>query len=95
MAITKYDIIVKPIISEKSTRLIEDSKYMFVVNKVADKLAVAKAIEDIFNVKVKSVNIQNRKGKNCRFKGRNGKKIDKKIAFVTLKEGHSITIFEN
>jgi large subunit ribosomal protein L23 len=73
MSANKYDLIRKPIITEKSTFLVEVGKYVFEVVPNAEKGLVKKAIEEIFAVKVKSVNILNQKGKEKRFKGMIGR----------------------
>jgi len=85
-----YDLIRKPIITEKSTYLGEQNKFVFEIEYNADKLAVKKAIENIFEVKVKKVNVLNIKGKNKRFKGVRGTQSDLKKAIVTLEKDHTI-----
>ncbi|AFB31428.1 50S ribosomal protein L23 [Rickettsia rhipicephali] len=85
-----YDLIRKPIITEKTTTLSEQNKYAFYVDKFAEKLTVKKAIEEIFTVKVKKVNILNVKGKKKRFKGIIGTQINRKKAIVTLEKDHNI-----
>ena len=87
-----YDLIRKPIITEKTTILSEQNKYTFEVMEIADKSAVKSAIENIFNVKVKKVNMLNIKGKVKRFKGRIGQQSDVKKAIVTLEENHTIDL---
>ena len=87
-----YDLIRKPIITEKTTILSEQNKYTFEVLDVADKGTVKSAIENIFNVKVKKVNMLNIKGKVKRFKGRIGRQSDVKKAIVTLEENHTIDL---
>lgn len=86
----KYDIIRKPLITEKSTVLGELGKYVFEVEKSAEKALIKKAIEEIFTVKVKSVNILNQKGKKKRFKGVMGRRSDVKKAMVTLEKDYTI-----
>jgi large subunit ribosomal protein L23 len=86
----KYDIIRKPLITEKSTVLGELGKYVFEVEKNAEKGLIKKAIEEIFTVKVKSVNILNQKGKKKRFKGVMGRRSDVKKAMVTLEKDYTI-----
>ncbi|ABE05141.1 MAG: 50S ribosomal protein L23 [Janthinobacterium lividum] len=85
-----YDLIRRPVITEKTTLLSEQNKYTFYVDKLAEKLAVKKAIEEIFKVKVKKVNILNVKGKKKRFKGVIGRQVDRKKAVVTLEKDHNI-----
>ena len=86
------DIIISPVVSEKSYSLIDDGKYTFVVDTRANKTEIKLAIEKIFNVKVDSVNTLNRQGKTRRTKFGTGKRKDTKRAIVTLKSG-SIDIF--
>ena len=87
---SKYDLIRKPLITEKSTVLGELGKYVFEVEKTAEKGLIKKAIEEIFAVKVKSVNILNQKGKKKRFKGVKGRRSDVKKAMVTLEKEYTI-----
>ena len=86
------DIIVSPVVSEKSYGLIDEGKYTFVVAPDANKTEIKLAIEKIFNVKVASVNTLNRTGKTRRTRFGTGKRKDTKRAIVTLKSG-SIDIF--
>lgn len=86
MNLTSFDIIKEPIITEKSTILSEQNKYVFAVDKKATKNGVTKAIEEIFGVKVTKVNVTNIPGKVKRFKGRLGKRQDLKKAVVTLEK---------
>ena len=87
-----YDIIRKPVISEKSTLLGSNNQYVMEVQKASDKPAVKKAVEKIFSVKVKSVNSHNRKGKNKTFKGVKGQRNDRKFVIVTLEKGQEIDL---
>jgi large subunit ribosomal protein L23 len=86
------DIIIAPVVSEKSYNMIDDGKYTFVVDPRANKTEIKLAIEKIFNVKVNSVNTLHRQGKTSRNKYGVGKRKDTKRAIVTLKSG-SIDIF--
>lgn len=86
------DIILAPVVSEKSYNLIDDGKYTFEVDPRANKTEIKLAIEKIFNVKVASVNTLNRPGKTRRTRFGIGKRKDIKRAIVTLKSG-SIDIF--
>jgi large subunit ribosomal protein L23 len=86
------DIIISPVVSEKSYSLIDDGKYTFVVDPKANKTEIKLAIEKIFDVKVASVNTLNRTGKTRRTRFGTGKRKDTKRAIVTLKSG-SIDIF--
>lgn len=85
-----YDVIRRPVITEKSTMASEQNKVMFAVQETANKSIIKEAIEAIFNVQVKAVNTLNRKGKTKRFRGRPGKQNDVKHAVVTLAEGQTI-----
>ncbi len=86
------DIIVRPIISEKSYDLIEQNRYTFEVAKTANKTQIAQAISEIFNVTVTNVNTMNVTGKPRRLRYAKGKTKDWKKAVVTLKAGDSIDI---
>ncbi|MEY4262895.1 MAG: hypothetical protein RLY88_603 [Actinomycetota bacterium] len=88
------EVIIKPIVSEKSYNLIDNGKYTFEVDPRSNKTEIKQAIEHIFNVKVASVNTLNRVGKTRRTKFGLGKRKDTKRAIVTLKSG-SIDIFTN
>ncbi|MFC1658954.1 50S ribosomal protein L23 [Pseudomonadota bacterium] len=87
---TVYDTIIRVINTEKSARDMTLGKYYFEVQPDATKGAISKAVEKIFGVKVKSVNILNIKGKVKRFRGRIGRRKNTKRAIVTLEEGQSI-----
>ena len=88
----KYDLIRKPIITEKSTILGEYGKYVFEVSPNSNKISIKKAIEEIFGVKVKAVNVLNQKGKVKRFRGVIGRRSDVKKAIVTLEKDHTIDL---
>ena len=87
-----YDLIRKPIVTEKTTILGEQNKFTFEVASSAEKPTIKAAIEKIFAVKVKKVNILNVKGKNKRFKGVKGRQSDMKKAIVTLEKDHTIDL---
>ncbi len=88
------DVIIKPVVSEKSYGLIdENNKYTFLVKKTANKTEVKIAVEKIFGVKVTSVNTINRQGKRKRTRTGFGKRPDTKRAIVSLAEGDRIDIF--
>ncbi|MBL3698691.1 50S ribosomal protein L23 [Leucobacter luti] len=88
-----HDVIVRPIVSEKSYGLIDaNGQYTFEVAPTANKTEIKLAIEEVFNVKVQKVRTLNRKGKTRRTKFGAGKRKDTKRAIVTLKSG-SIDIF--
>ena len=88
---------IRPVVSEKSTTLMENHTYVFVVDPRATKIDVRNAVEQAFNVKVTNVNTLNRKGKSTRNRrtGVVGSRPDTKRAIVTLREGDSINLFEN
>lgn len=91
------DIIIRPLISEKSSDLMEENKYTFVVSKRANKIEIKRALEEIFDVRVEAVNTTNYKGKRKRL-GRfpEGKQPGWKKAVITLAEGSKpIELFEN
>ena len=88
------DIIIKPVVTEKSIGLMEHNKYVFKVALSANKIEIKKAIEEIFKVKVVDVNTVCVKGKEKRMGRSVGKTSDYKKAIVQLAEGDSIEIFE-
>jgi len=88
--IRHYDIIVSPVITEKSTMVSENNQVVFKVAQTATKPEIKAAVEALFGVKVKAVNTLVRKGKVKRFKGLTGKQNDIKKAVVTLAAGQSI-----
>lgn len=87
------DIILRPVVSEKSYNLLDENKYTFIVAPDANKTEIKIAIEEIFDVKVTSVNTANRKGKARRTRHGIGRQSDSKRAIVTLAEGDRIDIF--
>lgn len=87
-----YNVILSPVITEKSTQGSEHNQVTFRVAKDATKPEVKQAIEALFDVKVKAVNTLNQKGKIKRFRGRLGKRGDVKKAIVTLEEGQMIDV---
>jgi large subunit ribosomal protein L23 len=91
-ALKHYDIIIKPVITEKATLLSEQNKVVFQVPLHASKSDVKEAVEKLFNVKVGAVNTVVHKGKTKHFRGRLGKRSDTKKAIVTLLAGHSIDV---
>lgn len=88
------DIIIKPVVTEKSMNLLADDKYTFIVDKKANKTEIKNAIENIFDVKVAKVYTMNVKGKPKRLGRFEGKRPDRKKAIVTLKPGQKIRLFE-
>ena len=87
------DILIRPVVSEKSYALLDEGKYTFIVDPRANKTEIKIAIEAIFDVKVTSVNTLNRQGKRRRTRYGSGKKADTKRAIITVAEGQSIDIF--
>jgi large subunit ribosomal protein L23 len=89
---THYDVIVRPVITEKSTAASEHNKVVFIVAPDATKPQIKAAVENLFKVKVTAVNTLIRKGKNRRFRGIKGRTSDTKRAIVTLAEGQRIDV---
>jgi large subunit ribosomal protein L23 len=87
-----YDIVVAPVITEKATIASEKNQVMFKVAMSATKSQIKEAVEKLFDVKVKSVNTNIRKGKVKAFKGSVGRQSPVKRAIVTLEEGHRIDV---
>ena len=87
-----YDVILSPVITEKATRLTEANQVVFRVTLDATKPAIAKAVADLFKVKVKAVNTVMVKGKRKFARGKRYTRSDFKKAIVTLEEGHQIDI---
>lgn len=88
-----YDVLVKPMISEKTIALMEEDKYTFFVAKDANKIEIKNAVEEIFNVTVVDVNTRNQKGKVKRMGRFEGRRPSSKKAIVTLKAGDKIEVF--
>ncbi|HHB82386.1 MAG TPA: 50S ribosomal protein L23 [Devosia sp.] len=87
-----YDVIVAPVVTEKSTMASEHNQVVFDVAIDSTKPQIKAAIEALFSVKVKAVNVNIRKGKTKKFRGINGRRKDVKKAIVTLVEGQVIDI---
>ena len=85
-----YEIIKKPITTEKSTNLQQFNQYSFIVSKQSNSMQISNAIEMIFKVKVRKVNTSILRGKGKTFKGQFGFRKDIKKAIVTLDEGNTI-----
>lgn len=94
-----YSILLRPHLTERSYKALAENKYTFLVAKDATKVAIKQAVETIFNVKVKKINTQWKRGKTRRtgltmLRTRQGKTTSYKKAIITLKEGHSLGLFE-
>lgn len=87
-----YDVIRKPIITEKATMASESGAIVFEVAPDANKPLIKEAVETLFGVKVKAVNTTITKGKVKRFRGQLGRRKDVKKAYVTLEEGNTIDV---
>ena len=87
------DILLRPVVSEKSYGLLDEGKYTFLVDPDANKTQIRLAVEEVFRVKVTNVNTVNRPGKRRRTRYGWGKRPDTKRAIVTLAEGDRIDIF--
>ena len=87
-----YDVLVSPVITEKSTLVSDNNQVIFNVARDASKPEIKAAVEALFSVKVTAVNTLIRKGKTKRFRGIKGRQSDKKMAVVTLAEGQSIDV---
>jgi large subunit ribosomal protein L23 len=87
-----YDVIRRPIITEKATLASESGAVVFEVDIDATKPQIKLAVEKLFNVKVKAVNTTVTKGKVKKFRGRPGRRKDVKKAYVTLVEGNTIDV---
>ncbi|HVD70215.1 MAG TPA: 50S ribosomal protein L23 [Actinomycetota bacterium] len=88
------DVIIRPVVSEKSYAGIEQNSYTFLVDPRANKTEIKEAVQSIWSVRVTSVNTLNRHGKTKRRGWTKGKRPDQKRAIVTLADGDSIEIFE-
>ena len=91
-ALSAYDVILAPIITEKSTMASEANQVVFKVRRDATKPEIKAAVEQLFKVKVLAVNTINRKGKTKRFRGLKGKQQDVKKAIIRLAEGDKIDV---
>ena len=91
------DVIIKPVVSEKSYALLDEGVYTFIVHPDANKTEIRQAVEAIWNVRVQNVNTLNRKGKRKRNRRMPtfGKRPDQKRAIVTLVPGQSIELFQS
>jgi large subunit ribosomal protein L23 len=91
---TARDVIIRPVVSEKSYAGLEQNTYTFLVDPRANKTEIKEAVQQIWNVQVTSVRTLNRRGKVKRRRWTKGKRPDEKRAIVTLGEGDRIEIFE-
>ena len=87
-----YDIIRKPVVTEKATLASEGGAVVFEVARESNKLKIKEAVEALFGVKVKAVNTLIKKGKKKRFRGIAGRRKDVKKAYVILEDGNSIDV---
>ena len=87
-----YDVIRKPVITEKATMASESGAVVFEVAIDSTKPQIKQAVEELFGVKVKAVNTTITKGKQKRFRGQMGRRADVKKAYVTLEEGNTIDV---
>jgi large subunit ribosomal protein L23 len=97
MSVDPRDLVLRPVVSEKSYGLLDRNVYTFVVRQDATKIQIRDAVEDIFNVRVLKVNTLNRKGKRKRNRKMStfGKRSDTNRAIVTLSAGNRIDLFES
>lgn len=89
------DVIIRPVVSEKSYAGIEKNAYTFLVDQRSNKTEIKEAVQRIWGVRVTSVNTMNRQGKTKRRGYTKGKRPDQKRAIVTLAQGDAIEIFES
>jgi large subunit ribosomal protein L23 len=88
-----HDVLIKPVVSEKSYALLDENKYTFIVRPDANKTQIKQAVEEVFSVTVLNVNTLNRQGKVRRTRFGLGKRPNTKRAIVTLKQGDRIDLF--
>jgi len=85
-----YDVLRAPVVTEKTARAGEFNQYVFQVATTASKPEIKAAVEQVFEVSVKAVQVANQRGKVRRFRGMAGRRADTKKAYVTLAEGQTI-----
>ena len=88
------DVLIRPVVTEKSAAMMQDNKYTFMVPLTANKVEIRQAVEQIFKVKVQAVNTMRYEGKMKRLGRTQGRRSDWKKAVVTLKPGETIELFE-
>ena len=88
------EIVIKPVVSERSMEMMEENKYTFFVDRRANKVQIKKAVEELFEVDVENVRTMKVPGKRKRLGRYFGRTPERKKAIVTLKEGQKIEIFE-
>jgi len=95
MSLTPYDVILRPVITERATDLQQNElpQYVFQVATAANKVQIRHAVETLFNVKVHAVNTLNRLGKMRRMRNKMGRRAGTKRAIVTLHAGEKIVLF--
>jgi large subunit ribosomal protein L23 len=91
---TPREVILRPVVSEKSYAGLEQNRYTFIVSPEANKTEIREAVQSIWNVRVLKVSTINRRGKTKRFRYTQGRRPDEKRAVVTLAPGDAIEIFE-
>ncbi|TAL51139.1 50S ribosomal protein L23 [Patescibacteria group bacterium] len=94
LSVELSDVIVKPLVSEKTANLAGANQYVFVVRKDANRVQVRSAVKAMYGVSPLSVNILNVRGKIVRFGRRSGSRSDWKKAIVTLPKGQTINVYE-
>ena len=94
MTLTAHEVLVRPIISEKNTMLNERGQYIFEVNQQANKIMIRRAVEELFKVNVRAVNVMHVAGKRRRTGRTTGITRSWKKAIVTLGEGQRIELFQ-
>ncbi len=87
-----YEVVRQPVVTEKAMKISENGQVVFFVDPSATKPEIKKAVEGLFKVKVKAVNIINTKGKTKMFRGQKGVRSDKKKAIVSLADGQNIDV---
>lgn len=87
-----FEVIRYPIVTEKSSQQMADNKITFKVSPFANKDTIKNAVENIFSVKVSSINVFNKKGKIKVFRGHKGQRDNQKYAIVTLEKGQNIDL---